>query len=46
MNTNNIETIHAFGRDLFQKNLDSIKMKFKKFFIIGANKYKFEQGLE
>jgi anti-anti-sigma regulatory factor len=46
IDTNNIETISPFGRDVFQKNLDSIKMQFKNFFIIGANKYKFEQGLE
>jgi len=46
IDTNNIETIYPFGRDVFQKNLDSIKMQFKNFFIIGVNKYKFEQGLE
>ena len=46
IDTNNIETVNPFGRDVFQKNLDSIKMQFKNFFIIGANKYKLEQGLE
>jgi anti-anti-sigma regulatory factor len=46
IDTNNIVTVNPFGRDVFQKNLDSIKMQFKNFFIIGANKYKFEQGLE
>ena len=44
--TNNLKLIHPFGRDVFQKNLSSIKKQLKKIFIIGANKYKFEQGLE
>ena len=43
IDTNNLKTIHPFGRDVFQKNLSSIKKQFKNLIIVGANKYKFAQ---
>ena len=46
VDTNELTTIHPFSRNTFQKNLDIIKKQFKHFFIIGANKYEFEQGFE
>ena len=46
IDTNNLKTIHPFGRDVFQKNFSSIKKQLKNLIIVGANKYKFEQGLE
>jgi anti-anti-sigma regulatory factor len=46
IDTNNLKTIHPFGRDVFQKNLSSIKKQLKNLIIVGANKYKFEQDLE
>ena len=46
VDTNELMEIHPFSRNTFQKNLDAIKMKFKNFFIIGVNKYRFEEGLE
>jgi hypothetical protein len=41
--TNNLKTIHSFDRDIFQKNIDSIKNQVKNLFIIGVNKYKLIQ---
>lgn len=46
IDTNELSTIHPFGRNIFQKNLNIIKKQFKNFFIIGVNKNRFEQGLE
>ena len=46
IDTNNLKTIHPFDRDVFQKNLNSIKKQLKKLIIIGVNKYKIEQDLE
>ena len=46
IDTNNLKTIHPFGRDVFQKNLRSIIKQLKNLIIVGANKYKFEQDLE
>ena len=46
IDTNELKTIHPFGRDVFQKNLNSIKKQFKNLIIVGANKYKFEKGLD
>ena len=43
IDTNNLKTIHPFGRDVFQKNLSSIKKQLKNLIIVGANKYKFAQ---
>ena len=40
IDTNNLKTIHPFGRDVFQKNLRSIKKQLKNLKIVGANKYK------
>ena len=46
IDTNNLKTIHSFGRDVFQKNLSGIIKQLKNLIIVGANKYKFEQDLE
>ena len=46
IDTNNLKTIHPFGRDVFQKNLNGIKKQLKNLIIVGVNKYKFEQGLD
>jgi anti-anti-sigma regulatory factor len=43
IDTNNLKTIHPFGRDVFQKNLSSIKKQLKNLIIVGTNKYIFEQ---
>ena len=43
IDTNNLKKIHPFGRDVFQKNLSSIKKQLKNLIIVGANKYKFAQ---
>ena len=43
IDTNNLKTIHPFGRDVFQKNLNGIKKQLKNLIIVGANKYIFEQ---
>jgi len=46
LDTNNLKTIHPFGSDVFQKNLNGIKKQLKNLIIVGVNKYKFEQGLD
>lgn len=46
VDTNELKTVHPFDRNIFQKNLDIIKILFKNFFIIGVNKHRFELGLE
>ena len=38
--TNDLETIHPFGRDAFQMNLSNFKKQLNNLFFIGANKYK------
>ena len=43
IDTNNLKTIHPFGRDVFQKNFSSIKKQLKNLIIVRANKYKFVQ---
>ena len=43
IDTNNLKTIHPFGRDVYQKNLNGIKKQLKNLIIVGANKYIFEQ---
>jgi hypothetical protein len=43
IDTNNLKTIQPFDRDVFQKNLNSIKKQLKNLKIIGANKYKITQ---
>ena len=40
IDTNNLKTIHPFGRDVFQKSLSSIKKQLKNLIIVGANKDK------
>jgi anti-anti-sigma regulatory factor len=44
IDTNNLKTINPFGIDVFQKNLNNIKKQLRNLIIVGANKYKFEQG--
>ena len=39
IDTNNLKTIHPFGRDVFQKNLNSIKNQLNNIIIVGVNKY-------
>ena len=39
IDTNNLKTIHPFGKDVFQKNLRSITKQLKNLIIVGANKY-------
>ena len=43
IDTNDLKTIHTFGKDVFQKNLNSIKKQLKNLIIFGANKYNFAQ---
>ena len=40
LETNELETVSSFNRDVLQKNLDSIKKQVKNLIIIGSNKYK------
>ena len=40
IDTNNLKTIHPFGIDVFQKNLNGIKKQLKNLIFVGANKYK------
>lgn len=42
VDTNNLETIHPFGRDALQMNLSSFRKHFNNLFFVGANKYKIE----
>jgi hypothetical protein len=39
IDTDNLKTIHPFGRDVFQKNLNNFKKQLNNLTIIGANKY-------
>ena len=39
IDTNNLQTIHPFGRDVFQKNLNGIKKQLKNLIYVGANKH-------
>ena len=41
IDTNNLKTIHPFGRDVFQKNLNGIKKELNNLIFFGANKHKF-----
>ena len=43
IDTDNLKTIHPFGRDVFEKNLSSIKKQLNNLIIVGAHKYIFEQ---
>ena len=40
IDTNDLETIHPFGRDTLQMNLRNFKKQLNNLFFIGANKYK------
>jgi len=39
IDTNNLKTIHPFGRDVFEKNLNGIKKQLKNPIYVGANKH-------
>ena len=41
IDTNDIKTIHPFGRDVFQKKLGSFNKQFRNLIFIGGNKHKF-----
>ena len=41
IDTNKLKTIHPFGRDVFQKNLNGIKKELNNLIFFGANKHKF-----
>lgn len=43
IDTNNLETVYPFGRDVFQKGLASINKEYRNFIFVGANKYKIAQ---
>ena len=40
IDTNNIETIHPFGRFTFKMNLSTFKKQLNKIFFIGENRHK------
>ena len=40
IDTNNLETIHPFGRNLFQMNLSNFKKQLNNLFFVGFNKNK------
>ena len=40
IDTNDLETIHPFGRDTLQMNLSNFKKQLNNLFFIGANRYK------
>jgi anti-anti-sigma regulatory factor len=40
IDTNDLETIHPFGRDTLQMNLRNFKKQLNNLFFIGANKHK------
>lgn len=46
IDTNNLETIHPFGRDTFQMNLSNFRKQLKNLFFIGANRYKIAPNQE
>jgi hypothetical protein len=39
IDTNNLKTIHPFGRDVFQKKIGAIKHKCNNFIFIGKNRH-------
>ena len=39
IDTNNLKTIHPFGIDVFQKNLNGIQRELKNLIFVGANKH-------
>ena len=44
LETNELKTVCSFDRDIFQKNLDSVKKQVKNLIIIGLNKYKIAEN--
>ena len=42
IDTDNLKTIHPFGRDVFQKNLNSFKKQLNNLIFIGINKNKIQ----
>jgi hypothetical protein len=44
LETNELESVYSFDRDIFQKNLDRIKKQVKNLIIIGLNKYKITEN--
>jgi len=44
IDTDNLKTIHPFGRDVFEKILSSIKKQLNNLIIVEAHKYIFEQN--
>jgi len=40
IDTDNLKTIHPFGRDVFHQKFRSIKKRLQNPIIVGANKYK------
>ena len=40
IDTNDLETVHPFGRDTLQMNLRNFKKQLSNLFFIGVNKYK------
>jgi len=44
IDTNDLKTIHPFGREVFQKKLGTFKQKFNNFIFIGENGYKITQN--
>jgi anti-anti-sigma regulatory factor len=37
IDTNDLKTIHPFGKDVFQKKIGTLKQKFNNFIFIGEN---------
>ena len=46
IDTNNLETVHLFGRKVFQKNLIGISRQFINLIFVGANKHKIAPNWE
>ena len=46
IDTNNLKTIHPFGRDVFQKKLGSFNKQFSNLIFIGENEHKIALNLE
>jgi hypothetical protein len=46
IDTNDIKTIHPFGRDVFQKKLGSFNKQFSNLIFIGGNEHKIALNLE
>ena len=40
IDTNNLKSVHPFGRDVFQKNLNGINRQLENLIFVGANKHK------